>query len=264
ICALEGPGARTTRRAGDPAPDPALQHAREAMEVASHVEEITRRTRGRDRVEKGLVDAYFVEMKQAMERKLQGRDIAAARDPARASLQTFSGAMERFGRTGNPYAEGAGQGPELEALNHAGHVASTPELSQLRAMARFSHEALLGAYAGELTAIVEIRQGRNGRLLELKLRQSSGQLDFDALALEAVPAAMAELVPPESGAGIHADGVHALFAFVGRVVQLPPVMAGGGAATIVGGTFDPALGHLDVRAPGQSRFSCSVRLLEVY
>ncbi len=265
---LEGSNAGVTRRYGDPGPDAGYADAEERLAVERHVAEISREVLAKDRVEKGLVDGYFTELRSTLDKALEDPPlIEAARNKTSAFLRTFSGAMERFGKTGNPYREGEADGPELRAPEIQGPTAGSPEVAAQRAMARHLHDMRMGKYTSELVAVISIRQGRDGKSAEVKLLESSGEADFDALALGAATGVVDGLELPSVGAGLHEWGAHSVWAIIGRIIQPNALNVIPGTERLGiggGGTFDFALDHFQADAPGEVRFECRAKLLKVY
>lgn len=266
---LEGANAGITVRPGDGGPDAGFAAMEERMAVERHVAEVVGVAKARDRVEKGLVDDHFVEMRRSIDKALESPPlIEEARNPVGAFMRTYSAGMERFGRSGNPYAQGEADGPELRAAEIAGPTAGSPEVAAQRAMARHYHDTRMGKFASELVAIISVRQTREGTP-EVRLVESSGAPEFDAIALDAIPDAVATLSPPSTGLGIHPWGTHSVWAIVGRIIKpelnlLPPIPGSLGLGLGAGGVFDPALPAPESRQPGDVRFEVRARLLEVH
>src|SRR5690606_19599020 len=87
-----------------------------------------------------------------------------------------------------------------------------------------SNPVLLGASAQRggippiLSAEVGIRQGPDGRVLEVKLLRASGNAVFDAFVVDVAPASAKRAgTPPERGSGIHADGMRTAWLFTGQL-----------------------------------------------
>ncbi|HYV48059.1 MAG TPA: TonB C-terminal domain-containing protein, partial [Myxococcaceae bacterium] len=213
----------------------------------------------------------------------------------------FSGANV-YGKTGNPYGEGQvpNAGPaEREFVGHAEEMArrfpgsqgpniagrralSTEQMQQCVDQGKLLDDFLSGKFGGGLTAVVELSQAPDGKLLEARLVTPSALPAFDRHVLSIAPAALADLPPPPAkGFGIKPGGITSLWRFEGRVKFKRPLkewdpFTGSLTGTLVGAlyglacpglgppiTFDAATGQMELIDLAHPKFTCQVKLIRV-
>ncbi|HLL54591.1 MAG TPA: TonB C-terminal domain-containing protein [Myxococcaceae bacterium] len=276
---------RTIRNRPEELPDPAAVAAYEAEQAKARIDGWMRDELATLRVENGLVDSYFGDMRHSLEKHAghpppfhEGNFLQQL---ARSQLD----AMRSYGKTGSPY--GPGQGPEL----HTQGGMETPQERATRMYAQSGGSQRLqqtleqgarlrefgnGRYGVGLMAIVDIRQTAQGKLLGLSLVRSSGNQVFDKYVMESAPVAI-EALPeaPANRPGIHPDGIRSTWAFEGRVTYKKKLsdmrldkdgwyLAGMLPLSLLAGNFDEVTGVVEVVDLRNPEFVCKVRLLRVY
>ncbi|MCP3102046.1 TonB C-terminal domain-containing protein [Myxococcus sp. K15C18031901] len=109
-------------------------------------------------------------------------------------------AIERFGKTGTPFAAE----PRDRRLEQRNRLQAAVEAG--RAANMYMMDVTEPVLA--LAAVVEVRQAKDGKLLDLKVLEGSGDAKFDAWALSHLENALASAdPPPEEGVGVKADGL---------------------------------------------------------
>ncbi len=260
-------------------PDPQAVAALNAERVKRRVDTWIKDDVASLRVEKGLVDHYFGNLKKALEQ-------AAANPPKfdahvlRNFFADWSSAAQRYGAGRNPYGQddGSSRGGEfVSPLSRARQEAAgtryedfADKLGQGSALRRFAE----GGAA--LFAVVELRQSATGELLTSLLIQSSGNKAFDEHVMRSAPQAILQLPSPKpGGAGIHSDGLRSEWAFEGRVLYKKKLkdmhlkddwwyLAVSSPLALVTGNFDETNGDVYVVDLRDPKYTCTVRLLRVY
>jgi len=252
-------------------PDPQAVAALNAERVKRRVENWIKDDVASLRVEKGLVDRYFGDMKKALEQ-------AAANPPkfeahlARNFFADWSSAAQRYGAGRNPYGQ-----DDVSPLSRARQEAAgtryedfANKLGQGSALRRFAE----GGAA--LLAVVELRQSATGELLASLLIQSSGNKAFDEHVMRSAPKAILQLPGPKpGGAGIHSDGLRSEWAFEGRIHYKKKLrdmhlkddwwyLAASSPLALLTGNFDETNGDVYVVDLRDPKYTCTVRLLRVY
>ncbi len=252
-------------------PDPQAVAALTAERVKRRVENWIKDDVAYLRVEKGLVDRYFGDLKKALEQ-------AAANPPkfeahlVRNFFADWSSAAQRYGAGQNPYGQ-----DDASPLSRARQEAAgtryedfANKLGQGSALRRFAE----GGAA--LFAVVELRQSATGELLTSLLIQSSGNKAFDEHVMRSAPKAILQLPSPKpGGAGIHSDGLRSEWAFEGRIHYKKKLrdmhlkddwwyLAASSPLALLTGNFDETTGDVYVVDLHDPKYSCTVRLLRVY
>lgn len=149
------------------------------------------------------------------------------------------------------------------------------ERPRLLAQAGQELQHLATGGGSKLVVTLELTQEVDGTLRDAKLISLSGNPAYDAYVLNAIPASLAKLAAPPTGArGVRADGIHTLWAVEGRVVYLRKLkelkgqdawyIAATSAAGILAGRFEETTGEIEVIDFRNPRFVCRSHLLRVY
>jgi len=221
---------------------------------------------GRSRVERGLVDPYFSQLGEAMDRQWEAEKHVDEKGMKgfleemgrglREGARAYVAAASEYGRTGTIAGAGGPMGPDgrLQVPLHEPLGGS---------------EQLPGMWRSTRVALVRLTQRPDGHLLAVELVQPSIDAAMDAEILRELRRGTMKLpVPPTEGQGIH-DPIRSIWAFQLVVSIAPPV------PNVIGGTFDlDALfdkktreengGSLvDVRLPLSRRITKRVQLISV-
>ncbi|HEY3444880.1 MAG TPA: TonB C-terminal domain-containing protein [Myxococcales bacterium] len=278
-------------------PDPDALRAAGAAEGKRNVDGWLRDGLATSRARNG-VDPYFSDLGKALEKEaaLESGKLLSG-DAAKDLLSAYQDGASRYSKTGNPYAAGATPGfaPQIDgdtplATNAqrfqgsgmskgqsiVGGGVGPDALRQKLEMGRSLRDFADGKFGNGLLAIVELRQGSDGRLLQLTLTQPSGNAAFDAHVMRTAPAAVGALAPPpEKGIGIHPEGLRSTWSFEGRIVYKRKLsdmsllrdgwyLALMGLAGLNTGTFDETTGEVEVPDFRHPEFKLKVKLLKVY
>jgi hypothetical protein len=266
-------------------PDPALEKATNEARGKRNVEGWLNDAVAEARVQSGGIDGYFFTVRDALQESAQkDADRLLSGDAKKDLVIAWQAGAQTYGKSGNPYAPGErpGASPSVDGDTPLNRWAerfpdsNAAALKQHLEMGRSLRDFADGKFSPGLLALVEVRQGGDGKLVDLTLRQPSGNVAFDAHVMKSAPEAIAPLAPPPpKGGGIHADGLHSLWSFEGKIVykrKLSEVnllkdgwyMALLGATGVATGTFDETTGdgeYPDFRYP---HFQLKVKLLKVY
>jgi hypothetical protein len=266
-------------------PDPAAVLAYEAEVVQKRVDGWAQRVLAKTRVDNGVVSYYFHDLRHSLEKAtsapppfVEPFGLKSLPQHGKQALAGWNAAAKRYGATGTGYDEPNGykelHGVAKSEAERGGKQAR--DFGQKMEMGARLRDFGDGKMGEELVAIVEVRQGSNGSLVDLSLIAPSSSVRFDTWVMSQAPKAIDGLVaPPDAGVGIHAAGMRSVWAFKGRVTYKRNIkdaelledawyvglMAIPGLLT---GSFDEVTGkieYIDLRHP---RYECAVQLLEVY
>ncbi|MGC4118085.1 MAG: TonB C-terminal domain-containing protein [Myxococcales bacterium] len=278
-------------------PDPKAQREAGAAEGKRNIDGWLRDGMATSRARNG-VDPYFSGLGKELEKQaaIDSSKLLSG-DAAKDLLAAYQDGASRYTKTGNPYAAGAipGPAPQIDgdtplAMNAQkfqgsgmvkgqslfGGGVGPDALRQKLEMGRSLRDFAEGKFGNGLLAIVEIRQGSDGKLLQLTLTQPSGNAAFDAHVMRTAPVAVAGLgPPPEKGIGIHPEGLRTTWSFEGRIVYQRKLsdmsllrdgwyLALMGIAGLNTGTFDETTGEVQVPDFRHPEFKLKVKLLKVY
>lgn len=238
-----------------------------------------------DRVAEGLVDDYYRSIGKSVEgafadtekqvRVKRGKGAVGAEN----AFLAWADSASRYAETGSPTE----RSPDIEDMQARyglgpSSVGPDPGVNEQQRRVSPTASALpwFDGSSGGLVVIVEIRQQGDGKLLDVAIKRSSHDPDFDAWVLAEIPEGLAKLPPPpDFGPGLHKDGLRSVWAFEGKVSYMRKVddikmkddwwyLPAAAALAMVGGHFD--LGNsnpemIDLRHP---HFVVNAKLLRVY
>ncbi|MBN9682650.1 MULTISPECIES: ferrichrome ABC transporter substrate-binding protein [unclassified Corallococcus] len=198
---LKGPPStgRTLRNVPGSEPDPKALAAREAEEARQKVDGWAHDATASARAT-GATPPYFAKLRQGFSEKLVDPPPPDTDVLARRLKREQLEAIERFGKTGTPFAPQARDvrretSDRLRAAVEAGRAANV-----------YMMDVTTPILA--LVAIVEVRQARDGSLIDLQVLEGSGDPKFDRWAVSHLRDALASAAPPtDGGVGIHEDGM---------------------------------------------------------
>jgi len=270
------PGGHTIQGSGE-TPDPAAVAAAGAARVKARVDAFLNDDLAARRVESGVVDGYFGDMRKELEKAAEN---PPAFDPklVRNFFKSWASAAEAYGISGTVPTVAAAP---VESISPLGRAKQEQPGTQLDKLSRTFDQgaAVRGLAAGQqstLVAIIEILQSPKGNVQGTLLLQSSGNSAFDTHVVRSAPLAIERLgEPPANGAGIHPEGIRSAWSFEGHVVYQKRLRdidlkkdwwyhAVTAPLALVTGTFDETTGDIyttDFRNP---KFVCKVKLLRVY
>jgi hypothetical protein len=250
----------------------------EEVRVKSRLDGMLGEEIAHQRVEKGLVDRYFGELKHAFEHEM--------RDPpkfdthaVRGYLNNWSRLARAYAKNENPYdsdtARSAGGG-QLPATRFSGGVTTRIDQAQASLESAQAFRKSLESSGTAIVAVVELLQKPDGKLNAITLIESSGHRSFDQYVLKIAPTALDKLPsPPVKGAGIHPQGLRSTWAFVAKAVYRKKLRdinlakdwwyyAIAAPLGLAGGSFDETSGQVWVSDLRDPKFECDARLLAVY
>lgn len=189
------------------------------------------------RVNGGIVDGYFGEMKQRLEARLDKPEGVLSGSFVRDFATAYGHAAQQYAAAGNPYRAGevVGAAPDIDGDRPLATMAQRyPEstggqgggrarsalnqAAQRSAQGRMLRDFADGKFGKGLFAIVELRQGSDGHLLDAKLLEASGSAEFDAHVMKVAPQALTALGPPPATVKVSEGGLRSHWAFEGHVV----------------------------------------------
>ena len=282
------PGASTGRtlRPGD-GPSPEQLRAQEHARVQGRVQGFLDDGMASLRVQNGLVDTYFGEMDKALEKGLSGAPLFAYEGvfkhffkatPERG--KSFHDALETFGKygaTGSPDGAGGPSGTDrLEDVARSGGAGA-------RARSRPSAVDMFETYnkaAGALHVTLELEQSRTGKVLGVKLLDSSGNPLFDSYVVERVPPSLEKLGPASEHFAARSTGNvrsvwgvdgHVSFSRTIRFSKLDELQADDAAYIsalmplgLLSGNFEETRGEVIIPDFRRPHFDIRTQLLRVY
>lgn len=233
----------------------------ERARIAWRIHRYVRHLQAVDRVGVGLIDPYFLELKEGL---VDGFDPAwedlapeTAGDDAgstfRAWWDDYRATASRYGRTGSPYHQGetdsslARQGllpPPAAGL-------TSPDSMRLEMQAQMSDlwRDLVHGQAGgiELFTLIRVTQSPGGRLLDVKIEAPSGRPVYDRYVVAMIARTLAEPMKPVRegiGLGLTGERIVSLWKFRTRFTLVPPAFVNGP------GSFGVTLG-CDIESDGE-------------
>ncbi|MCY1039686.1 ferrichrome ABC transporter substrate-binding protein [Corallococcus sp. bb12-1] len=200
---LKGPPStgRTLRNSGE-APDREALVAREAEEVGKRVDGWAQDAAATARASGGVVHPYFAKLQKGFAKQLVDPPAPDLKVLASRMKREQLDAIQRFGKTGTPLVAE----PRDLRLETRNRMQAAVEAGRAANMYMVDVTAPVLA----LAAVVEVRQARDGKLLDLKVLEGSGDPKFDVWAVAQLKEALAVADPPQEGtrgAGIHDDGM---------------------------------------------------------
>ncbi|MBN9683658.1 hypothetical protein JYJ93_14545 [Corallococcus sp. NCSPR001] len=266
-------------RPGDPSLSAESLAAQEHARVSERVQGIVDERRARDRVDTGRIHPYFGQLRAQLEKQMDAPPLFDMPSFPKQLMYSYAEKARRFGASGSPGSMPGPSKPPKPGELLAKRARDEPGYDRLRALSQageqlqdFAH----GVSTMKLTVTLELLQGPDGLLREVKLISRSGNRAYDDYVLQSVPPALGKATaPPPDAMGVHTDGIRSVWAVEGRVVYVRKVsemkkgsdsvyLAGLVAAGFLAGNFDETTGEvyvIDVRNP---HFECRSRLLRVY
>ncbi|WP_199728898.1 ferrichrome ABC transporter substrate-binding protein [Corallococcus sp. CA053C] len=199
---LRGPPStgRTLRNVPGEAPDPKALAARQAEEARQRVDGWARDAVATARASGGAVDPYFVKLRKGFEAQLVDPPSPDAKAVLSRIQREQAEAHARFGHTGSPTAAE----PRDFRIEAGNRIQAAVEAGRASNMSMMDVTAPVLA----LAAIVEVRQARDGKLIDLKVLEGSGDAKFDTWAVSQLRDALARAdAPGKAGPGSHEDGM---------------------------------------------------------
>ncbi|NBD12311.1 MULTISPECIES: ferrichrome ABC transporter substrate-binding protein [Corallococcus] len=191
---------RTIRNDPGSQPDPKALAALEAEHVQRRVDGWAKDAAAAARASGGAMPPYFAKLRQGFAERLVDPPPPDARVVLGRLRREQLEAMERFGRTGSPDSTKE-RDFRMEGFDR---MRAAAESGRAANMAMMDVTAPVLA----LAAIVEVRQARDGRLVDLKVLEGSGDPKFDTWAVSQLRDALASAdAPTDGGVGIHEDGM---------------------------------------------------------
>ena len=192
---------RTIRNVPGSEPDPKAIAQQQAEEAREKVDGWARDSLAEARAESGAPHPYFAQLRKDFSKKLVNPPPPDMKVLASRMKREQVEAIQRFGKTGSPVAPGGKRDHRLEQRNR---LQAAVEAG--RAINMYMVDVTEPILA--LAAIVEVRQARDGKLLELKVIEGSGDETFDDWAMSQLREALAQAdAPGDGGVGIHDDGM---------------------------------------------------------
>ncbi|WP_233587401.1 TonB C-terminal domain-containing protein [Corallococcus sp. CA049B] len=272
-------GGGRTLRPGDPSLSAEALAAEEHARVSERVQGIVDERRARDRVDTGRIHPYFGQLRAQLEKQMDAPPLFDMPSFPKQLLYSYAEKARQFGASGSPGAMPGPRKPPKPGELLAKRARDEPGYNRLRGLSQAGEELqdfAHGVSTLKLTVTLELLQGPDGLLREVKLISRSGNRAYDDYVLQAVPPALGKSAPPPPDAmGVHTDGIRSVWAVEGRVVYVRKVsemkkgsdniyLAALTAAGLLAGNFDETTGEvyiIDVRNP---HFECRSRLLRVY
>ncbi len=190
---------RTLRNTGE-APDPKALALQQAEAARKKVDAWARDSLAEARAESGAPAPYFAKLQKDFTKKLVNPPPPDLKVLAARMKREQVEAIQRFGKTGSPYAPKA-RDPRLEQRNR---LQAAVEAG--RATNMFMVDVTEPILA--LAAVVEVRQARDGKVLELEVLEGSGDRTFDEWAVSQLREALASAeAPGDGGVGLRDDGM---------------------------------------------------------
>ncbi|RKH69504.1 hypothetical protein D7W81_10870 [Corallococcus aberystwythensis] len=266
-------------RPGDPSLSAESRLADEKALVSERVQGIVDERRARDRVDTGRVHPYFGQLRAQLEKQMDEPPLFDMPSFPKQMLYAYADKARQFGATGSPGSMPGPRQPPKPGELVAKRARDEPGYNRLRGLSQAGEELqdfAHGVSTMKLVVTLELLQGPDGVLREVKLISRSGNRAYDDYVLQSVPPALGKFpAPPPDAMGVHTDGIRSVWAVEGRVIYARKVsdmkkgtdnvyLAALAAVGLLAGNFDETTGEvyvIDVRNP---HFECRSRLLRVY
>jgi len=192
---------RTLRNVPGEAADPKALAARQAAEARERVDGWAQDAAASARASSGATHPYFAKLRQGFAKQLVNPPPPDLKVLGSRMKREQVDAIARFGKTGSPIAAE----PRDHRLEQRNRLQAAVEAG--RAANMYMVDVTTPVLA--LAAIVEVWQARDGKLLDLKVLEGSGDPRFDSWAVSQLRDALASAEAPEagSGLGIRDDGM---------------------------------------------------------
>ncbi|WP_235685434.1 hypothetical protein [Corallococcus silvisoli] len=271
-------GGGRTLRPGDPSLSAETLAAEEHARVSERVRGMVDDRRARDRVDTGRIHPYFSKLRATLEKQMDAPPLFDMPSLPKQLLYSFAEKARRFGATGSPGGNMPLSAAPTPGEKLADRGRDNPKYNSLRTRAQAGEELqdfAHGVSTLKLVVTLELLQGQDGILREVKLISRSGNRAYDDYVLQSVPPALEKIpAPPADALGVHTEGIRSVWAVEGRVVYIRKLrdmqgtdsayLAAAAAAGVLAGGFEETTGDvyvIDVRNP---HFECRSRLLRVY
>ncbi len=221
----EGPRGHTIVNSPEEQPDPVAmrEYTQEKLgrRTGAMVNGMVADTQARN----GLVDPYFMGARSALESALSAGNVPLPKDKniAREGIKGFLQNQERFGKTGNPFAQG--EEPkwkdyslarnETQGMAMQGRDPAWAGMMRQAEQSMAAQEATMRATDHAIVeAILELVQEPGGGIADAHIVKSSGYRNFDEYVLHRARKVFLALEdPPETGHGISSAGWRSLWRF---------------------------------------------------
>ncbi|QDE93949.1 ferrichrome ABC transporter substrate-binding protein [Myxococcus xanthus] len=194
------PSTGRTLRPGE-GPDPKALAARQAEEARVRVDGWAQDAAATARASSGATHPYFAKLREGFAKQLVNPPPPDLKVLGSRMKREQVDAIARFGKTGSPIAAE----PRDHRLEQRNRMQAAVEAG--RAANMYMVDVTTPVLA--LAAIVEVWQARDGKLLDLKVIEGSGDPKFDTWAVSQLRDALAsaEAPKPGGGLGIRDDGM---------------------------------------------------------
>ncbi|WAM27389.1 ferrichrome ABC transporter substrate-binding protein [Myxococcus sp. NMCA1] len=194
------PSTGRTLRPGE-GPDPKALGARQAEEARVRVDGWAQDAAATARASSGATHPYFAKLREGFARQLVNPPPPDLKVLGSRMKREQVDAIARFGKTGSPIVAE----PRDRRLEQRNRMQAAVEAG--RAANMYMVDVTTPVLA--LAAIVEVWQARDGKLLDLKVLEGSGDPNFDTWAVSQLRDALASAEAPKAGGGlgIREDGM---------------------------------------------------------
>ncbi|MFP2961714.1 ferrichrome ABC transporter substrate-binding protein [Myxococcus sp. 1LA] len=174
--------------------DPKALAARQAEEARVRVDGWAQDAAATARASSGATHPYFAKLREGFAKQLVNPPPPDLKVLGARMKREQVDAIARFGKTGTPIVAE----PRDQRLEQRNRMQAAVEAG--RAANMYMVDVTTPVLA--LKAIVEVWQARDGKLLDLKVLEGSGDPNFDAWAVTQLRDALASADAPESGGGL--------------------------------------------------------------
>lgn len=183
------------------APDPKALAARQAEEARVRVDGWAQDAAASARASSGATHPYFAKLREGFAKQLVNPPPPDLKVLGARMKREQVDAIARFGKTGSPVVAE----PRDRRLEERNRMQAAVEAG--RAANMYMVDVTTPVLA--LKAIVEVWQARDGKLLDLKVLEGSGDPNFDSWAVSQLRDALASVEAPKPGGGlgIREDGM---------------------------------------------------------
>jgi hypothetical protein len=198
----------------------------QAMRAEATVQRWAKDSLAENRAQRGLVHPYYSDMRRKLQEltasppPFHPEPKSAGKKAVEAYWNSWKGAREAYGKTGQPYATPEGYRKEFEIPNQLQKMADRGDANAAAGAAMMYAKARLrdlgeGRMGIELEAQVELRQSSEGAVLSTTLVKSSDSKSFDTFVVDRTPVAAGALL--DDGAVDVGKERRSVWAFIGSI-----------------------------------------------
>ena len=277
VPAAPGSSGHTIRNDGSAPTGPSKEEL--AEEARQKINGMARSLIATRRVQAGAVDYYFHDLRNSLEKHVSF-ELPLAVDVKKgvlSAIESYKETLAQYGKTGSPNAV-VGQS-DLDTVNENSPNGTAGARTGVMDQTARMKKLLQDAYGADPVVIVEIRQTHEGKYLDSRILETSGNRTFEEQVMAMVPTGVgAAPIVPDRLQAQHPVEIRTVWEFRGHYIlhkKLKQVkisnpgdaayMVAMGAATLLSGApFDETTGDVYMLDMAHPEFHITPKLLQLY